>query len=127
MADLIQFDEGSGRRIARVVRTVEGMGPRAKPLVFDAIAEMFRRGGGTTTSSPLRLCKTVGAWAKGTSAVVEIWEDCDCGAEGVSRDTAGNKLTLTAWNKYANIPGDRFCSVALHGNGCYYVVSAECA
>lgn len=45
MADLTQFELGSARRIARVVRAVEQQRPPAKPLTFEPVFEQKRGGG----------------------------------------------------------------------------------
>lgn len=80
---------------------------------------LIRFGGET----PLRLCKTTGAFDKGTTATLDVWEDC--GPPGEAQSVG---VTLAGVvNKYADIPSDRFVSVARHGNGYWYVVAAECA
>jgi hypothetical protein len=55
MADLTQFDLGSAARVARVVRTVEGQGPKAKPLTFDTVFEQSRQ-------RAFRVCTFTGSW-----------------------------------------------------------------
>lgn len=79
----------------------------------------FRDAGGD--DDPLRLCKTSSAFNKGTSATLEVWED---GAFPNESKTTG--VTLEVRNKYANIAAGKFCSVALHANGGWYVIAAEC-
>ena len=66
------------------------------------------------------LCKTTAAWAKGSTATLQIW----AGAPGSETDTG---VTLTAYNRYAAIATGKFCTVMLHRHGYYYVVAAECA
>jgi hypothetical protein len=66
------------------------------------------------------LCKTTAAWAKGSSATLQIW----AGAPGSETNTG---VTLTAFNRYAAIATAKFCTVMLHRHGYYYVVAAECS
>lgn len=56
--DLIQFDSGSGERIARVVQLVEQQPTPAKPLTFDGILPH--------SAQPIRIVTFTGAWAIGT-------------------------------------------------------------
>jgi hypothetical protein len=73
-------------------------------------------------SLSMHLCKNDSAtWTKGSARTLDIWEAGTCGSE--SGSTIGG---LTAWNLYADIPANKFCSVARHGNGCWYVIAAEC-
>jgi hypothetical protein len=66
------------------------------------------------------LCKTTSAWAKGSSATLQIW----AGPPGSETNTG---VTLSAYNRYAAIATGKFCTVMLHRHGYYYVVAAECA
>ena len=117
MADLIQFDEPSGRRIARVVRTVEGMGPRAKPLVFDPIIELRR---GSSGSSSLRLCKTTAAWDKGTITTLDLYENGEPPSETSSGTLAG------CVKRTQNVPAGKFVLVGRAAGGRWYLINAEC-
>lgn len=73
--------------------------------------------------NPHRLCKTSAAFAKGTFATLDVWEDGTPPGE-----TQSTGVTCTdVINKYANIGAGKFVSVARHGNGYWYVVSAECS
>lgn len=103
------FDAESARRVARAVRAVEGGGISA--------------GGPAVTSagddSDGVLCKTTAAWAKGTTATLQIW----AGAPGAELNTG---CTLTAYNRYAAIATGKWCTVLLHRHGYYYVIAAEC-
>jgi predicted RecA/RadA family phage recombinase len=69
-----------------------------------------------------RLCKTSSSFAKGTTATLDVWED---GTPPSETQTTGVTIPDVV-NKYANIGSGKFVSVALHGNGRWYVVSAEC-
>lgn len=72
---------------------------------------------------PVHLCKTAGSFAKGTIADLNVWE------HGTPPDETQNDPVLTLHNvvnKYANIAADKWVSVARHGNGYWYVISAEC-
>lgn len=104
------FDAESSRRIARAVRAIEGSG-------------LSGGGPGVTSAgddSDGVLCKTSSAWAKGTSATLAIW----AGPPGSEVDTG---CTLTAYNRYAAIAANKFCTVMLHRHGYYYVIAAECS
>jgi hypothetical protein len=64
MADLTQFDLGSAARVARVVRQVEGQGPRARPLTFETVEP---------PRSPGRVAKPVASVMPGSTAVFGIY------------------------------------------------------
>ena len=66
------------------------------------------------------LCKTTSAWAKGSSATLQIW----AGQPGSETNTG---VTLSAYNRYAAIATGKFCTVMLHRHGYYYVIAAECS
>lgn len=96
--------------------------------IFGAVRgfENGGRGGsaGTPTSagddSDAVLCRTTAAWAKGTTATLQIW----AGAPGSETNTG---VTLSAYNRYAAIATAKFCTVMLHRHGYYYVIAAECS
>jgi hypothetical protein len=104
------FDGDTARRVLRATRSFEGGVP---PI-----------GGARVTSAgddaDAVLCKTTAAWAKGTSATLQIW----AGAPGSETNTG---VTLTAFNRYAAIASGKWCTVMLHRHGYYYVIAAECA
>ena len=97
-------------RISRAVRGVENGGR-------DGNIVLPHQG---SDDSDAVLCKTTSAWAKGTSATLQIW----AGAPGSETNTG---VTLSAYNRYAAIATAKFCTVMLHRHGYYYVVAAECA
>lgn len=70
-----------------------------------------------------RLCKTDAAFNKGSVATLSVWEDGEPGSES---QTAGVTVAGVI-NKYADIASGKFVSVALHGNGRWYVIAAECS
>jgi hypothetical protein len=70
----------------------------------------------------LRLCKTSAAFNKGTLSTLNVWES---GTPPNETQTSGAQL-VNVVNKYANIATGKWVSVALHANGYWYVVSAEC-
>ena len=82
------------------------------------LQHMQRRGG-----SSLRLCKTTAAFNKGSTATLNVWES---GTPPSETQTSGVTVEDVI-NKYANIATGKFVSVALHGNGRWYVVAAECS
>lgn len=106
MADLTQFEIGSARRIARVVRQVEQQRPPAKPLSFEP-AEL---GGGKRV---FRMCTFTGAWSKNTPKTVTL---------------RASTATLFATNLFAAIgtaTSSRNCAVARDGTA-WYLIAAEC-
>lgn len=104
------FDGETARRVLRATRVIEGGSP---PI-----------GGARVTSAgddaDAVLCKTTAAWAKGSSATLQIW----AGQPGSETNTGA---TLTAYNRYAAIATGKWCTVMLHRHGYYYVIAAECA
>jgi hypothetical protein len=111
--EFVKFSRSSAQRIAKTVRTVEG-GNRNQPgLTFEHPMP--------TTGSPVRLCKSgASTWTKGSTRTVDVWEAGECGSESQSTG-----VTIAARNLYANIPANNLCSVARHGNGCWYVIASE--
>ena len=80
------------------------------------LQDMGRRGGS------LRLCKTTATFNKGTLMTLNIWES---GTPPNETQTSGSTVPDVV-NKYANIASGKWVSVGRHGNGRFYVVSAEC-
>jgi hypothetical protein len=109
----VAFTEDAAKRIGRAVKAVEG-GNRDMPPV------RFRQGGDDT---PHRLCKTTSTFTKGTVATLNVWED---GTPPSETQTTGATVEDVV-NKYATIHAGKWVSVALHGNGRWYVVAAECS
>jgi hypothetical protein len=70
----------------------------------------------------MRLCKTSSSFNKGTVATLNVWEN---GTPPSETQTSGETVEDVV-NKYANIGTGKWVSVALHGNGRWYVVAAEC-
>ena len=113
MADLIQFDLGSGARIGRAVRIVESMRPPAKPLTFDPIIESQRR---QKKETVFAVGTFSGAWAKGASKSVTITQPTSLTA------------AISAVNLFAPVPappGAGYCAVAKAGPN-WYLIAAEC-
>lgn len=69
-----------------------------------------------------RLCKTSTAFNKGATATLDVWEAGTPPSEG----QATGQSVANVVNKFANIAAFKFVSVAMHGNGYWYVVAAEC-
>ena len=109
------------------------------PNVREKLTEVFSRVGGMPAGSggqtpvmslqdiqrppqTARLCKTSSAFNKGTIATLDVWES---GTPPSETQTTGVTIPDVI-NKYANIATNKFVSVALHGNGRYYVIAAEC-
>jgi hypothetical protein len=70
-----------------------------------------------------RLCKTLSAFNKNTLGNVNVWET---GSAPNETQNSG-EILFNVVNKYANIASGKFVSVALHKNGYWYVVAAECS
>lgn len=70
-----------------------------------------------------RLCKTTSAWNKGTLATLDVWE------EGTPpNETHATGVTVAnVVNKFANVASGKFVSIALHANGHWYLIAAECS
>lgn len=68
----------------------------------------------------LLLCYTGTGWSQGTSQTVPVYE-----GEPFFETATGD--TVVAYNRYGNIGAGKFCSVALHTSGYYYVVAADCS
>ena len=107
---IVSASRESWGRIVRAVRGVENDGRDM------AIGSPHRSG----DDADAVLCKTTSAWAKGTSATLQIW----AGQPGSETDSG---VTLSAYNRYAAIATGKFCTVMLHRHGYYYVIAAECS
>ena len=120
---LTQFDDNSAARIGRVVRTVEGQFPRARPLTFGATFNFGFGldfgpppdigGGGGAGPPQFRIATFSGAWIRGTSKTVTH----KYGSE-----------TASALNLFANLPappalGD--CAIARDGTA-WFLIAAVC-
>jgi len=98
--------------------------PGAAPIVWrqagtGSVWALVRIGCG---SAAHRLCKTSSSFAKGSTATLDVWEDGTPPSE--ARSTGVTVAGVV--NKFANIGSGKWVSVALHANGYWYVVSAEC-
>lgn len=106
MADLTQFEIGSARRIARVVRQVEQEPRRAKPLSFTPVAQNAPR-----RQITFRICTFTGQWSINSEKTVQF------------KYQAETPNTVNATNLFWPIPegsgGD--CSIAQEGTSWYLV------
>jgi len=112
MTKPVAFSEDGARRVIAATKAYEA-GNRDMPGI------RFRDVGDEST---LRLCKTHTAFNKGTVLSLAVWED---GSPPNETQTAGATVADVV-NKYANIASGKWVSVALHQNGRWYVVAAEC-
>lgn len=112
---LVQFEISSAARIGNTVRYVEQLARRGRPFLFDPMLEQAAKKG-------IRLCKTSVPFNKNTQATLQVWED----GEPLSESATTGKTIAGVVNKYADIAASKFVSVARHGNGHWYVISAEC-
>jgi hypothetical protein len=109
MADLTQFEIGSARRIARVVRQVEQEPRRAKALSFSAVETPAKQ-------KPFRICTFTGAWSKNSFKAVTF----------KYQTTTPN--TVSATNLFANIAQPAAaanCAIAKEGTA-WFLIAAEC-
>jgi hypothetical protein len=103
--------------IARVEGMPEGSGGGGKiPVVHQ---EIPRAAGGAR----MRLCKTSEEFPKGTVQNLDVWES----GNPPNETQTGEATVQNVVNKYATIGANKWVSVALHGNGRWYVVAAECS
>lgn len=109
----VMLTASTAQRVARVVAAYESGRRVSRP-------QRLRTGGGDD-GPPMRLCKTVALWTKNTTQTVQVWEDGDFPNHSA---TAGE--TIEARNKFATIQSGKFCTVALHQNGGWYLIAAEC-
>lgn len=108
----VQFRMQDAQRIASVVHTVES--GRRQPK-GSRLPRAFSGGGGR-----IRLCKTPCEFKKGTSLDLDVWE-----GPGDTKTTPTETIKGVS-NKYADIGSGKYVSVAMHGNGTWYLISAEC-
>lgn len=111
MADLIQFDVPSGRRIGKAVRTVEAMYPRASPLTFAPVLEPPAKRGDV-----VKICTFTGSWAIDSSKVVTL------------KYQTATPNEYTAVNLFSNISvdcGQRNCAIAKSGTA-WFLIAAQC-
>lgn len=108
--------EGTFRRMARATVGFENGGRNMPPI-------RFRQPGGD--GDPVRLGKTTAAWAKGTLADIELYEEGTPGDETAKSPTP--EILEDCVNKFADIGADKWVIVARGGNGAWYLISAECA
>lgn len=107
MAKAVGFSESAARRIGNAVRTVE-RGSR------DQSAVRFRQPG---DDSAVQLGKTTAAWAKGTSATIDLWPS------GV---ISSPLRTQQALNVFADVAAGRFVMLGLESGGMWMLIAAEC-
>ena len=110
----VGFTRQDASRIAKVVRTVEGVGSTGVGPYHPY------RGG--DDGDPVRLGKTTAAWTKGTLATITLYED----GTPPSETTATPATTLEKCvNKVADVENDRWVIVAKGMTGSWYLVEYE--
>lgn len=97
------------RRINRVVASYERGDRDRRPKTRTSWDE----------GDPIRLCKTTSAWAKDTTATLDVWES---GTPPAETQTTGQ--TIDAVNKMHAVADDTFVHVALGANGTWYLIEA---
>jgi hypothetical protein len=107
----VAFTEDAARRVAAATVAYE-RGSRDMPPI------KFRQASGD--GDPIRLCRTSAAWAKGTSATLNVWEEGTPPGE-----TQSTGQTVDAVNKIGDVADGAFVHVALAQNGTWYLIEAE--
>ena len=113
MTKPVAFSEDGARRVIAATKAHEAGNRDMPPIRFRDVGD----------DSTLRLCKTSAAFFKGTVATLNVWES---GTPPNETQTSGATVADVV-NKYADIESGKFVSIALHGNGRWYVVAAECS
>lgn len=109
---LIQFDDGSGRRIGSAVRFVEELAGKRKPLLFDRVDT----GGG---GKVFRICTFTGSWSIDTMKTVTF------------RNVTTTPNTVAAMNLFSSLAGPSgtvstaVCAIAKDGTA-WYLIQARC-
>jgi len=112
----VDFTRGAAERITAVVRLVEGGDRDGAPLTF-------RRPIETSVGKPLRIGKTTATWTKNTLATITLYES------GTPPNETANSPTQTlenCVNKFGDVQGGKWVSVARAANGSWYLIAAEC-
>lgn len=110
---LIQFDDGSGRRIGSAVRFVEELAGKRKPLLFDRVDSS---GGGRKV---FRICTFTGSWDIDTMKTVTF------------RNVTTTPNTVAAMNLFSSLAGPSgavstaVCAIAKEGTA-WYLIQARC-
>jgi len=111
MAEPTQFDLASAARVARVVRTVEDTGPRAKPLTFDRVDEPGSR-------KVFRVVTIDSGWNTGVTKTVTFYNQ------------TSTPNTVSALNLLFDVSGPsgtsgastaQVCIIGKEGTGWYFV------
>ena len=101
----------SARRIQRAVQKING-GDRNVPA--PPIPTAFEDG------DPVRICRTISAWNRGTTATLYLWE-----VGSITEPEPNGQETLTAVNLSYNVAGNSYVIVAKAANGQWYMVDAS--
>jgi hypothetical protein len=101
----------SARRIAEVVRKVEGGNRDIPPL---PLRTAYDDGG------EVRLCKTTEKWAKDTVSELEVWE----AGTATAPEESSPAETITASNVFYDVDSGVFVVIAKAANGRWYLVEA---
>lgn len=109
----VSLTESAAARIAAATLAYE-RGNRDQSPIY------FRQGG--DDGEPVRLGRTTAAWAKGTLATINLWED---GTPPNEAQSSGKTLTNCV-NRFATVPSGKFVMLAQAANGYWYLISAEC-
>lgn len=113
MARTVRLTEDAARRMAAATRAYERGNRDQSPV-------MFRQTG--DDGDPVRLGRTSSAWAKGTTATIQIYEG---GTPNNETNTVGGTIANCV-NKFASVPSGKWVMLARGGNGAWYLIAAEC-
>lgn len=109
----VTFTLETAERIGAAVRKVEGSG-------LDRPGRVSRAAGGDDGGEPVRLGKTTAQWAKGTTAMIDLYETGTANAE-----TKSGTLSDCV-NKFATVAAGKWVIVARGPLNAWYLISAEC-
>ena len=114
MTKPVAFNEDGARRVIAATKAYEAGNRNMSPVTFRQVSD---------DSEPVRLWKTSAAWAKGTLATINLWED---GTPPSETQTSGATLTDCV-NKFAAVATGKWVMLARGSNGSYYLIAAECS
>jgi hypothetical protein len=110
----VAFTEEAAGRVARATLAFERGNRDQSPIRFRTASD---------EGDPIRIGKTTATWLKGTLATITLYED----GTPPSETTASPAETLEECvNKFADVPSNKWVSVARAANGSWYLIAAEC-
>jgi len=114
MTKPVTFTEDGARRVIAATKAHEAGNRNMSPVKFRQVSD---------DGEPVRLGKTSAAWAKGTLATINLWEN---GTPPSETQTSGATLANCV-NKFAAVATGKWVMLAKGANGSYYLIAAECS